>query len=339
MTDTPKKSPTPPEGASKLPSYKMQTIDQIFKTMSLPPTAALMKQYEEKEIVESDLIKHRVVYPSSLGQIFSKKVVCVDSWKKYAIAVFDVCYDPYSRWWRDWCAYEAGIQLFDLETQSKILTIWPFVYRSVGNSPFYHSLCYHKAKILEETDDSVLFGIESHDTLKIIKYDIATQKSSTLKSIDLDWIRQIRLKIEQFEKAFDDLDTRAICDFISEPYLFTTTAKMSDDYVLAMLQDPYGDTWKRFAKTKLIVKGKWIIDLACHPKEFRWSAVTQWFDLEDVSLSVSGDKLILQYTIKETQSIIHSMWSTKETLGKKSHKIEIDTKTFDLPKSPYTGKK
>ena len=145
-------------------------------------------------------------------------------------------------------------------------------------------------------------------------------------------MRQNKEKLEKFDKAFKELDEDAIKSFIEERHMFTDIKKINNDYSIAMLYDPYGDTGSRHAITKLIIKDKGIIDLKHHPKEFSGNAVTQGFDIEDIKLKYDGEKIFLDYAIKERQSghsSSGSYWSG--TLGTTKHTIEFDSKKLGLP--------
>lgn len=313
---------------------KLKSIDEIFNEIELIPESKLTKQYNEKRTKDDEEIRKKInMKDEGFGQyIGSPGITSADFTEKFGLVLFNLTHDPGYDSGMKGCAYTSQIQIVDLNDNLTKLLVESFNYRETGNSPFDHSINFSQGKILEEKGDKLLYGIKSHELLKFFEINTKTKEKNLVEKVDLEYIQKNKEKLEQFDKAFKELDKKAIKTFIEEKHMFTNIEQINDDYSIAILDDPYGDTGTRHAKTKLIIKGKGIIDLEYHPKEFEGTAVTQGFDIENIKLTYDGKNVLLGYTIKEEQSgFSDSGVHWKSTLGETNHTIELDTKTYELP--------
>ncbi|MBU0666923.1 MAG: hypothetical protein ABIC91_08590 [Nanoarchaeota archaeon] len=313
---------------------KLKTLTQLMSRIHIVPETELTKQYNEKETNENKSIESQLgmVNTGGFGQfIGSPSLTGVDFTDNYGLVFFDSCHDPGYNRGMNGCAYTSQLQLVDLNKKLTKLIVETFNYRGTGNCPFNHRINFQEGKILKEAKDKILFGMKSHEVLKFHEYDKKTKQKRLVETVDLDDIRKNQTKIEKFDKAFKELDKDAIKDFLSETNYFTSVKKITEDYALVIQVDPYGDTGVRHAKTKLVVRDKGIIDLKYHSKQFSSGCVTQGCSIEDISMKSEDEKILLEYTIKETASVIHSMGSTKKTLGRTRHSIELDSAELGIP--------
>ncbi|HDQ15592.1 MAG TPA: hypothetical protein ENN45_00860, partial [Bacteroidetes bacterium] len=312
---------------------QLKTMEEIFNQIELIPESELTKKYKEKEKIRNESVESKLGMESeAFGEkIGSPSLTSADFSDKYGIVFFDLTHDPSHRGGMNGCACTSQLQIVELDNLTKMF-VESYNYRGMGNSPFNHRINFSEGKILEEENNKILFGIQSHELLEFYEFNAKSKNKKLVERVDLEYAKQNKEKLEKFDKAFKELDEDAIESFIEERHMFTDIKKINDDYSIAMLYDPYGDTGSRHAETKLIVKGKGIIDLKHHGKEFPGSAVTQGFDIEDIKLRYDGEKIFLDYTIAERESGHSSSGSYwKNTLGKTRHSIEFDTKKFDLP--------
>ena len=318
-------------------TYKLTTLSELKDKLKLVPETKLTKQYTEKEFNKGVSLESKLKFHDNgnIGKRFtSPKLISMDSLDNYHLAVFNICHDPNYVYdgGRKGCAYSSQIQLAvnsgdNLERK----VIKTFNYRKTGNSPLDTNIDFEEGKILDETNDAVLYGIKSSDRLKFYNFNKKTNKTDLVESVDLAKIRNNNIQIENFDKAFKELDTRAIKDFIDEKNYFRSVVKINDDYALAILEDPYGDTGRRNAKAKLIVKDKGIIDLNKQYANFPVKTTTHSFELEDIELKVGNDKnLVLNYSIAEKASYFNGGGGfNSPTLGKTHYSIKLDMKKIN----------
>ncbi|MEM4710470.1 MAG: hypothetical protein QXL18_00805 [Candidatus Woesearchaeota archaeon] len=323
---------------------KLKTIKELSDEIELIPESELVTQYNNKKKNSDKSLESKInIHSYFSGDIFRISMAGADFAEKYGIVFFDVCYDPSYRRGMNGCAYTSELQIVDVNTLEKLF-VETFNYRDIGNSPFNHRINFLDGKILKEDNNKILFGIESHELINFYEFNTITKEKELVESVDLDYKRRNKEKLEKFDKAFKELDIDAIESFIDERNMFNKIQKINDDYAIAMLYDPYGDTGERHAKTKLIVRNKGIIDLEYHAKQFESREVTQGFDIEDIKLMYDGENILLKYVIAESHSVmhnerrssggysfIHTTGPHKKPIGRTNHTIKIDAKEFGLP--------
>ncbi len=301
---------------------ELKRMDDIIKELEPITKSKLRKTFEDRTPKEDANLEGIVRLPSVSGKIYSNKIISSDTADRYAVALIETEVDEYDG--KKGVSKKIDYQLVDLKEKKVVLEFGPKTYRdgdgAAGDKP---EIAFTEAKILGEKEGKVAFGVRSGFLLEIDEFDGQTGNLELLERVDLSRENGIIRKKKNIEKAIKDMDPKAIRKFVEEDKYFTTVETISDDYALTMLDDPYGDTGRRHAKLKLIVRDEGVIDLGIHEKQFFGSAVTQSFDIADAKISLAEEGLVLKYSIRETESVGHSMGITTSTLGTTSYEITL----------------
>lgn len=162
---------------------KLKTMQEILDEIELIPDSELTNKYRKKEIKSDESIEEKLkMEPGNFGEeMGSPNMTSADFSDNYGLVFFNLTHDPSYRKGMNGCAYTSQLQIIELDTLTKML-VENYNYRGIRNSPFYHRINFGGGKILEEKNNKLLFGIESHELLEFYEFDTKTKEKKTYRT-------------------------------------------------------------------------------------------------------------------------------------------------------------